>query len=95
MKASKTFILLLFMMCISCNIAVKKTSVRQDVLDNDFPKVFKSKVLQDTLVKFINDVDSFPNPYGPPIYSINYDTYNSDSIISLHAYYCAYYHPAV
>lgn len=86
MKANKTFLLLLFMMCISCNIAVKKTSAGQDVLENEFPKVFKSKVLQDTLVKFINAVDSFPNPYGPPIYSIIYDTHNSDSIISLYAY---------
>ncbi|MCM1178179.1 MAG: hypothetical protein NC308_11140 [Clostridium sp.] len=51
-----------------------------------FPKVFRYQNIQDSLCHFLRDIDSFPNPYGPPIYTITCEEYRSDTLIKFYAY---------
>ena len=49
----------------SCNCAGDQS---HEVIRNEstvLDSIFLSETLQDTLSKFMADIDSFPNPYGP------------------------------
>jgi len=87
MNSIKMLFVILPILCASCrNVSRVSTAVEDALVQKSIPKIFKSQNLQDTLCRFLTDVDSFPNPYGPPIYTIIYDKYQADSVLELYAY---------
>src|SRR5574344_1573081 len=49
--------------------------------------VFKSKPLQNAFDSLVNDIDSFPNPFGPPVFTIALaDTEEGDTLVDFYVY---------
>ena len=71
----------------SCNCAGDQS---HEVIRNEstvLDSIFLSETLQDTLSKFMADIDSFPNPYGPEtVYNITFLREQEDTIVSLCVY---------
>ncbi|MBO5194175.1 MAG: hypothetical protein J6B62_04700 [Bacteroidales bacterium] len=63
--------------CLGCRERRNESHEKPEVISDTFvyEPTFLSKKLQDSLDAFMNAIDSFPNPYGPTIYTISV-TYN-------------------
>ncbi len=71
---SLTLIAVIIGICCCSNCGRNRNSqiVEENLTEkpDPFAGVFRSKALQDSLDKFMNAIDSIPNPFGPTIYTV-------------------------
>jgi hypothetical protein len=82
------FIIIVAIFCFACKTRQKQESAETKSINvNESNSIFLSKTINDTLIQFVNSIDSIPNPYNAPVmYIVICEKNKKDTTLRFYAY---------